>query len=91
MTDIRDDRRERNERDGDDRRRRDERARCRPHYGDIVERIEIIKRNPVDDGIEILKTIIDAAFFAGVACACMHCECEREERPEERRRGLRDD
>ena len=80
---IRDDRRDRDERD--DRRRRDERERCRPHYGDIVERVEIIKRVPPDDGIEVLKTIIDAAFFAGVACACMRCECEREERDDRRR------
>jgi hypothetical protein len=88
-------RREREDRDrGDDRRFRDDRDRCKPHYGDIVERIEILKRVPPDDAIEILKTIIDAAFYAGATCACMRCECEHEEREEDRfdrRRGRRDD
>jgi hypothetical protein len=64
-------------------RERDERHRCRPHYGDIVERVEILKRVPPDDAIEVLRTIIDSAFFEGVACGCMACECEeREERRE---------
>jgi hypothetical protein len=89
MVDERDDR-ERRDRD----RRREHEHRCRPHYGDICERIEIIKRVPPDDAIEVLKTIIDAAFFQGAACACMECECEHEEherRDDDRRRRFRDD
>ena len=92
MAEDRDDRR----RDGRDRFDDDERRRmrCRPHFGDIVERIEILKRVPPDDAIEVLKTIIEAAFFAGVACGCCECGC-REERDrdrddDDRRRRFRD-
>ena len=78
--------------------REERRERCRPHFGDIVERVEILKRVPPDDAIEVLKTIIEAAFFSGVACGCCECGCceEREERRErfdrddDRRRRFRD-
>lgn len=85
------DREERRGRSGRGRSGRDERReRCRPHFGDIVERIEILKRVPPDDAIEVLKTIIEAAFFAGVACGCCECGC-CEEREERRGRSGRSD
>ena len=88
MVEDRDERRGR-DRDRDDERRRE---RCRPHFGDIVERIEILKRVPPDDAIEVLKTIIEAAFFSGVACGCCECGCreEREDRDRDERRRFRD-
>ena len=86
------DRDERRRGDRDDERER-RRERCRPHFGDIVERVEILKKVPVDDAIEVLKTIIEAAFFAGVACGCCECGCHCEEHEREReddRRRFRD-
>ena len=72
----------------EDRERRDDECdrhvrpqRCRPHYGDLCERLELIRRpQDRDDAIEVLKTIIDAAFYEGCACSC--CECHHEERDE---------
>ncbi|HEX3523954.1 MAG TPA: hypothetical protein VHT52_17940 [Stellaceae bacterium] len=87
-----------NERDrGDDRRR---------HHGNIHERLEILKRAPLDDAREFLLTILDLAFERGRSCGredeceCIeeimraeHC-CERRERDREwdddRDRGDRD-
>ena len=72
--------------------RKERRDRCRPHFGDIDERVEILKRVPHDDAEEVLKTIIEAAFYAGVACGCCECGCHREEREEDDKpRRRRDD
>ena len=65
--------------------------RCRPHYGDIEDRLEILRRPDRDEAVEALRTIIDAAFFAGVACGCCECGCrchddEDRDRRERRRR-----
>jgi hypothetical protein len=74
---------DRDERNGDHRRKHE---RCKPFYGDVHERIEIIKKLHGDDAREFLRTIIEAAFYQGVACGCMECHCEEEEREERRDR-----
>ena len=82
-------------RDDDDRRDDDRRRRCWPHFGNLHERVEVIKRTPPDDAREFLRTIILLAFFEGVNCGreeeceCMvrwlraHCCCKRHEHHEE--------
>lgn len=47
-----------------DERDRDEREE-RPHFGNLHERIETLKRIPADDAVEYLKTIIESAFREG--------------------------
>ena len=86
----RDGRRDRDDRD-DDRRK----MKCRPHFGDIAERVEIIKRAPPDDAREVLMTIIESAYYAGVACGCCECQCKCDDRyrrdDDDWRRRRRDD
>jgi hypothetical protein len=73
------DRIDRGDRDERNRRREHGHHRCRPFYGDLRDRIEIIKRSDEDEAKEALRTIIEAAFYQGVACCCMECKCEEHE------------
>lgn len=66
-----DDRRDEDRRD-DDRRRR----KCWPNFGNLHERVELIKKAPNDDAREFLRTLILAVFFEGVDCGREEeCEC----------------
>jgi hypothetical protein len=68
---------DRRDRDDDDHHRRHHR--CKPFYGDLRDRIELIKKSDEDEAKEALRTIIEAAFYQGVACCCMECKCEEHE------------
>jgi hypothetical protein len=86
MADERRDERDRDrdrDRDDPDRGRRE---RCRPWYGKLYDRLEALRREDRDEALEILRTIIDAAFFQGIACCCMECKCEDHDEDKDRRR-----
>lgn len=69
-----DDRRDEDRRDDDRDERR--RRRCWPQFGNLHERVEIIKKAPNDDAREFLRTLIIAVFFEGVDCGREEeCEC----------------
>jgi hypothetical protein len=79
---------ERDDRDRD--RDHREHHRCRPFFGNLRDRIELIKRSDDDEAREVLRTIIEAAFYQGVACCCMECKCEEHEEKEKERDRDRD-
>lgn len=74
-----------------------------PHFGNLHERVETLKRVPPDDAVEYLKTIIESAFREGhiegqeEGCRCATklaramCCCRRRDRDEDEDRDDFDD